>query len=167
MLNANVECQCLTSMLNAIVECQCWMSTLNVNVECQCWMPMLNANDGVSYKSPAQNAQVGENDPKWVQNDRQVLRIGPYESYGGLPHSMFFLVFGWTVNGPALFGCSGERAEHFVACSIHFSSLFGEQCSRTLLATPCRQHGTRLIGCQYVICSYCSWARLPQQWEHR
>ena len=64
-------------------------------------MPMLNANVGVSYMGPAQNAQIGENDPKWVQNGRQVLRIGPYESYGcsgalgtGLPHSMFFLVFG-------------------------------------------------------------------------
>ncbi len=46
----------------------------------------------------AQNAEIGENDPKWVQNGRQVLRIGPYECYGcsgafgtGLPHSMFFL----------------------------------------------------------------------------
>ena len=64
-------------------------------------MPMLNANVGVSYKGPAQNAQVGENDPKWVQNCRQVLRIGPYESYGGfgalgtgLPLSIVFLVFG-------------------------------------------------------------------------
>ena len=39
--------------------------------------------------------------PEMVQNGRQVLRIGPYESYvcsgalgTGLPHSMFFLVFG-------------------------------------------------------------------------
>ena len=64
-------------------------------------MPMLNVDAGVSYKGPAQKAQVGENDPKWIQNGRQVMRIGPYESYGwsgalgtGLPHSMFFLVFG-------------------------------------------------------------------------
>ena len=140
MLNANVKCQCWMSMLNVNVECQCWMSTLNVGVKCQCWISVLNANVEVSDNGSSPNPQIGENDPKWVQNGRQVLRIGPYESYGcsgalvtGLPHSMFFLVFGWTVNGPALFGCSGERAEHFVACSIHFSSLFGEQCSRTLL----------------------------------
>ena len=40
-----------------------------------------------------------------------------------------------------MFGCSGERAEHFVACSIHFSSLFGEQCSRTLLRKLCTRRG--------------------------
>ena len=59
---------------------------------------MLNANVGVSYEGPAPNAQIGKNGPKVAQNDRQVLRIGPRESYGcseafgmGLAHSMIFL----------------------------------------------------------------------------
>ena len=66
---------------------------------------MLNANVGVSYKGPAQNAQIGKNDLKWVQNNRQVLRIGPRESYGssgvfgtGLIHSFFFLGHRWGEN---------------------------------------------------------------------
>ena len=60
---------------------------------------MLLANVGVSHEGPAPNAQIGKNDPKWAQNDRQVLRIGPRESYGcseafgmGLAHSMIFLL---------------------------------------------------------------------------
>ena len=71
-------------------------------------LAMLNANVGVSYKGPAQNAQIGKNGPKWVQNNRQVLRIGPRESYGcsgafgtGLPHSMFFLRLACLAMSPA------------------------------------------------------------------
>ena len=52
-------------------------------------------------RGPAQNPQIGENDPKWVQNGRQVLRIGPCESYGcsgafgtGLPLHNFWGVLG-------------------------------------------------------------------------
>ena len=69
---------------------------------------MLNANVGVSDKGFGPNPQIGENDPKWIQNGRQVLRIGPYESYGcseafgtGLTHSMFFLRPAYLAGPPA------------------------------------------------------------------
>ena len=76
-------------MLNANDECQYWMPILIATTECQCWSLM-----GVQPQIP----KSPKEDPKWVQNDRQVLRIGPRESYGcseafgmGLAHSMFFL----------------------------------------------------------------------------
>ena len=64
------------------------MPMLNVNV--------LNANVEVSDNGSSPNPQIGENDPKWVQNGRQDPRIGPNESYGcsgafgmGLAHYFF------------------------------------------------------------------------------
>ena len=41
-------------------------------------MPMLKSQ----VRGLAQNPEIGESDPKWVENGRQVLRIGPPESYG-------------------------------------------------------------------------------------
>ena len=88
---------------------------------------MLNANVGVSDKGPAQNAQIAKNGPKWVQNGRQVLRIGPRESYGcsgafgtGLPHSMFFLRPACLAGQPA---AKQPRLDDNVECQHRMSML--------------------------------------------